>query len=148
MRILRSHRVWANARRRALFEEISRMVELEARKVVRQTGTPDDTPLKGGSKLIARKEVKPLRARTSNLVGHIRHSLHTSYGEGLILAFVIQAAGFALGTQPSDPGSKIAKRKAKQFSAKLASDLIRAGIPGERISQSRPPRPVHLRSMR
>ena len=124
------------------------MVELEARKVVRRTCPPDDSLLKADNETIARKEINPLRARTSNLAGHIRHSLHTSYGEGLILAFVIQAAGFALGTQTSDPGATITKRKAKQFSAKLASDLIRAGIPGERIAQSRPPRPVHLSSMR
>ncbi len=87
----------------------------------------------------ARKAFQPRRLRTSNLAGHIRHSLHTTHRDGLILAFVIPAAGFALGIQNANPDAGISQQKSKPFSAKLASDLLRAGLTSERPSQKRSP---------
>ena len=147
MRILRSHRARANARRRALLKRIVCMVEWEAHRVMRRgfAGVGECVQQSDGHR---NKEIKQRLARTSQLAAEIRHSLHVTRGEGLILAFVIQAAGFALGMQNATADARIVRRKARQFSAKLAGDLIRAGLVNERLTEKRSPRPMHLRSTR
>ena len=127
------------------------MVECEARRVARWSSAEwgrRGSAFTDDHDRSARKGVKTLRLQTSDLASHVRHLLHTTDGEGLILAFVIQAAGFALGIQNANPDTGIIKQKSKQFSAKLASDLLRTSLVNERPVQKRSPRPMHLRSTR
>ena len=50
--------------------------------------------------------------------------------------------------QNATSDARIVRRKARQFSAKLARDLLRADLVNERLSEKRSPCPMHLRSTR